>query len=105
MHRSHNKAEIESLYTRSTGEEGELSRFQEEMLDGNRGNLANWIRENPPVPANEAEALKAEAELLRKQNRELHTKLAKLKAKTAHHLRERDRYRDLYLNATSKLSP
>lgn len=43
--------------------------------------------------------LKAEAERLRKQNKELHTKLAKLKAKTAHHLRERDRYRDLYTEA------
>ncbi|MBK9949867.1 MAG: hypothetical protein IPP12_22295 [Nitrospira sp.] len=50
-------------------------------------------------------AARTEAEQLLKQNRQLHAKLAKLQAKTAHHLRERDRYRDLYLNATSKLSP
>lgn len=44
-------------------------------------------------------AATTEAERLRKQNRELHAKLAKLKAKTTHHLRERDRYRDLYTEA------
>ncbi len=40
-----------------------------------------------------------ENERLRKQNRELHAKLVKLKPKMAHHLRERDRYRDLYTEA------
>lgn len=56
VHRSHNKGEIESLYTRSTGEE----------------------------------------------NQQLRAKLKKLQAKTKHHLAERDRYRDLYLESERK---
>ena len=42
------------------------------------------------------------AELVKQKNL-LGTKLAKTKEKMAHHLRERDRYRDLYLEAQRKL--
>ncbi len=40
---------------------------------------------------------------VRKQNQQLRAKLKKLQAKTKHHLSERDRYRDLYAEATKAL--
>ncbi len=103
VHRSHDKAEIESFYAWITGEDGEVNRFQKEMRIADRAKLANWIRDNPPAPATEAEALKAEVERLRKQNQQLRAKLKKLQAKTKHHLSERDRYRDLYAKADKAL--